>query len=138
MKATSSPPQLVPLATADTRIAEPMPRASSLPARSASRGGFVPLLLCTLTLLGWFGFQGVLLVFDRQALQADIASQQPTVDKAARLRTVLDALAADTQRMADAGNANAALLVRELRNRGITISVPGAGSVESPASAAPR
>ena len=45
-----------------------------------------------------------------------------TVDSAAKLRASLDALASDTQRLADAGNASAALLVAELRKRGVTIN----------------
>jgi hypothetical protein len=44
------------------------------------------------------------------------------VDNAGKLRASLDALAADTQRLADTGNANAALLVAELKKRGITIN----------------
>jgi hypothetical protein len=44
------------------------------------------------------------------------------VDNAGRLRASLDGLAADTQRLADAGNASAALLVTELRKRGVTIN----------------
>lgn len=83
---------------------------------------FVPMLLATLALLGWLGFQTVQLAKERDALQAAYASQQLTVDNAAKLRASLDAIAADTQRLADSGNPNAKLLVDELRKRGITIS----------------
>lgn len=90
---------------------------------------FVPVLLCALTLLAWFTYQAVVLLGDRDALQTARASQQQTVDNAAKLRASLDALAADTQRLANAGNPNASLLVAELRKRNITISVPAAGAV---------
>lgn len=83
---------------------------------------FVPLLLASLALLGWLGFQTWQLMNDRQALQAGYASQQQTVESSGKLRASLDALAADTQRMADGGNPNAKLLVEELRKRGITIN----------------
>jgi type II secretory pathway pseudopilin PulG len=80
------------------------------------------LLLATLALLGWLSFQTTQLVKEREALQAAYASQQQTVDNSAKLRASLDAIAADTQRLADSGNANAKILVDELRKRGITIS----------------
>lgn len=83
---------------------------------------FVPLLLALAGLLGWFAVQTWLLTDERTSLRAAHASQQQTVDNAAKLRQSLDALAADTQRMADAGNPNARLLVDELRRRGITIN----------------
>ena len=54
------------------------------------------------------------------------------MDNAGKLRTSLDSLAADTQRLADRGNANAALLVTELKRRGITIN-PQAGAAATAA-----
>ena len=90
------------------------------PARSLS--AFVPTLLGLLALIGTLGSQSWQLVTDRASLQAAHAAQQQTVDSAAKLRASLDALASDTQRLADAGNASAALLVAELRKRGVTIN----------------
>lgn len=101
----------------------------------APRTAFVPLLLCGLALLGWLAFQGTLLWRDHQALAATHAGQQQTVDNASKLRGSLDALAADTQRMADAGNPNARLLVEELRKRGVTINP--AATPATPAAAPP-
>jgi hypothetical protein len=83
---------------------------------------FVPILLGTAALLAWFGLQTWLLMDERASLKTAHSSQQQTVDNAAKLRQSLDALAADTQRLADAGNPNARLLVEELRKRGITIN----------------
>jgi hypothetical protein len=104
--------------------------------QSAQRGTFVPLLLGGLALLLWFGLQTWLLLDEKANLRATHASQQQTVDRAGKLRQSLDAIAADTQRLADAGNPNARLLVEELRKRGITINptaatAPPAANVET-------
>lgn len=107
---------------------EPMAASSSSP--------FVPLLLGGLALLGWLGFQAQQLFNERLALAAAHVSQQQTVDNAGKLRGSLDALAADTQRMADAGNPSAQLLVGELRKRGVTINSASASA--TPATPATR
>lgn len=100
----------------------PATRPAPVVAVPAAPSLFVPMLLASLAVLGWFGFQATQLVKERDALQGAYASQQQTVDNSAKLRASLDAIAADTQRLADGGNANAKLLVDELRKRGITIS----------------
>lgn len=110
---------------------------SSASASSSARrayGAFEPMLLLGLTLLIWLGFQCVQLLNERSALLTAHAAQQQTVDSAGKLRASLDALAADTQRLADAGNPNAGALVAELRKRGITIN-PNAPKPEAAASA---
>ena len=111
------------------------PSHTQMPAVAASHSAFVPLLLGGLAVLGWLGFQVWQFNVERQALQAAYASQQQTVDGAAKLRASLDTLAADTQRLADAGNPNARTLVEELKKRGVTINTTPANAV--PASAAP-
>ncbi len=83
---------------------------------------FVPVLLCAIAVVGFLLFQLVVLAIDRGALHKAHEAQQQAVDNATKLRGSLDALAADTQRLADAGNPNAGLLVAELRKRGITIN----------------
>ena len=110
-----------------------------MPSPRNAHSPFVPLLLTGLAVLGFVGLQVLGALQDRQSLQAAHAAQQSTVNNAGKLRTSLDALAADTQRMADAGNPNAALLVAELRKRGVTINpaAPAATSAAGPA-AAPR
>lgn len=97
-------------------------RAERESSRAPVQSVFLPMLLGSLALLGWLGFQTFQMLRERQALQMAYASQQQTVDNAAKLRGSLDAIAADTQRLADSGNPNAKLLVDELRKRGITIS----------------
>lgn len=109
---------------------EPLPPA--MPAKPAKHSAFIPLLLCVLTLAGWFTGQMFEAYSLRQQLQQSLLSQQAGVDEATRLRQSLDALAADTQRMANAGNANAALLVAELNKRGVTIQVPVEAATGTP------
>jgi len=82
----------------------------------------LPLLLGGLALLVVLGYQTYVLVAERDMLNATHTGQQQTVDNAGKLRNSLDALAADTQRLADIGNPNAGLLVAELRKRGISIN----------------
>lgn len=98
--------------------ATPKPEANT----SAPFSPFVPLLVFGLTLVIWLGFQSVQLLGERSNLAAAYAAQQTAVDSATKLRGSLDGLAADTQRLAESGNPNAALLVGELRKRGITIN----------------
>ena len=85
-------------------------------------GIFLPLLLLTLASVGWFGFQAVQLVKERSLLKQVQASQETQVQQSTKVRSALDALAADTARLAEGGNANARLLVDELRKRNITIN----------------
>lgn len=121
-------------ATPSPVAAEPASAAAaSLPHLApAPRTAFLPLLLGLLALTAWLGHQAWLLDQDRQQLQAAQAGLQPTVEKAGGLRQSLDRLAADTQRLADAGNGNARVLVDELRKRGITIN-PGTAATPNPA-----
>ncbi len=102
--------------------AAPPPGLARQAQQAPLRSPFLPLLLAAMALLGWMGFQTWQLFTDRQALLAAHANQQQTVDNAAKLRGSLDALAADTQGLADAGNASARLLVEELKKRGVTIN----------------
>ena len=95
---------------------------AAAPEKPAQRSAFVPMILGGMALLGSMAFQGYQHLGDRQTLQNAHAAQQQTVDNAGKLRASLDALAADTQRMADAGNASARLLVEELKKRGVTIN----------------
>lgn len=113
--------------------ASPWPQAST--PTGAGRSPFVPLLLGLVAVLGVLAMQCVLLLLERRTLSDAHAAQQLAVDNATKLRSALDTLAADTQRLADAGNPNAGLLVNELRQRGITINTnPPAARPDLPAS----
>jgi len=82
----------------------------------------VPIALMLLALIVWLGFQTVQLWSERSSLRAASASQAVQIEQSQKLRTALDAFAADTARLAAAGNANAQLLVDELKKRGVTIN----------------
>lgn len=84
-----------------------------------------------LALVIWFSVHAWVLFSERSRLREAHTSQQQTVDNAGKLRQSLDGLAADTQRLADAGNPNARLLVEELRKRGVTINPNAQQSAEN-------
>ena len=100
------------------------------------------MLLFGLAVLAVLGWQTWVLASERSALNTAFEGQQQTVDNAGKLRASLDGLAADTQRLADRGNPNAALLVTELKKRGITINPQAAAATAAaaagPAASAPR
>lgn len=71
--------------------------------------------------LFWTGFQTVQLWRERETLSQAREKQQQLVDNSVKLRTQLDTLVAETQKLANAGNPNARLLVEERRKRGVSI-----------------
>lgn len=83
---------------------------------------FLPILVLALVLAGWFLFQSLQLLRERDAMQAAIANQEKQMQESKKLRDSLDAIAKGTASLADAGNPNAKLIVDELKKRGITIS----------------
>jgi hypothetical protein len=91
-------------------------------ARETEHDAFLPLLLLSGAIVGWFLFQTYELVGDRRQLTAIRATQETQVAAALKIRSGLDSLAASTQRLANAGNANAKVIVDELRKRGVTIN----------------
>ena len=114
------------------------PREARAFGRTASTGAeapyspFLPLAVLTLAVVAWFGYQTVQLVAERTAQHKAIGDQEQVVQNATKMRVQLDALAAETQRLADQGNPNAKLLVEELRKRGITINPNASKPVSSP------
>jgi hypothetical protein len=96
---------------------------------NSNRSAFWPLLILGLAAASWSGFQTYQLVQEHEALKKLHANQEALVQNAVKLRAQLDGIAADTQRLADAGNANAQGIVNELRRRGVTINPdsPSAG-----------
>ncbi|MGH8317798.1 MAG: hypothetical protein ACREUL_07445 [Steroidobacteraceae bacterium] len=92
---------------------------------------FLPLLLLGLAVLGWTAFQTVELVREHQGLSSVHAAQRRAVDQSQKLRASLSTMAADTQRLADGGDAGAKLIVERLRQQGITIN-PNAPNSDDP------
>lgn len=89
--------------------------------REQRYGSFVPLLLGLLTLVIWFGFQTTQLMKEKENLANLKTNQTQVYASAQKMRGQLDALAAETAKLAQAGNPNAAALVGALKQRGITI-----------------
>ena len=85
-------------------------------------GAFVPLLLLALAVVGWLAFQSMQLLREREQLTLIESSLQPQEQNAAKLRASLDTVATATAKLAAAGNANARVIVDELRRRGVTIN----------------
>jgi hypothetical protein len=101
-------------------------RRASDSAEARTFSPFVPLLVFFLAWLAWAAFQAVQLHEENKTLQALRASQQDQMQQANKVRQTLDALALETQKLADAGNTNAKLVIDELRKRGITVNRPKA------------
>lgn len=100
--------------------------------RANAHSTFLPLLLLSLALSGWLGFQGWQLFTERQQLQKFAAGQEAQVENANRLRASLDRLALATRQLAAEGNPNARLLVDELQRRGVTINPAKASVTPAP------
>jgi hypothetical protein len=83
------------------------------------------IILLTVAVLAWFGFQTAQLVRERSHLHAVRASQEAPIQQAQRVRGQLDAIATETLALAKRGNTGAAMIVEQLARRGITIN-PGA------------
>lgn len=105
----------------DERL-QPQRVHGSTRAAPLARTVFVPLTLFMSAWLLWNGFQSVQLLRERSNLQALYANQEQTMQTAQQMRQQLDALAAGTKRLADAGHPHAAEVVQELARRGIQIN----------------
>lgn len=94
-----------------------------LPLRRADRASpFIPILILALSFAGWAGFQTTQLILEKDSLAALRVSQDKQVEESKKLREGLDGLAKATLALANRGNANARLIVDELRRRGVTIN----------------
>ncbi len=84
-------------------------------------GPFAPLLLGLITLVLWYGFQTTQLLKERENLTTLRTNQTTIYNNAQKMRAQLDTLAAETAKLAQAGNPNAAQIVNALKQQGITI-----------------
>lgn len=89
---------------------------------------FWPLLLLASSWLVWMGYHTWQLERDRQSLASLRTQLEQPYARSAQLRQALDTLAADTKRLADAGNPSARLVIDELKRRGVTIDPSAAGA----------
>ena len=97
-------------------------RSRSRPVEAVrDRSPFVPLLILLLTTVAWSSFQLLQLATEAQNLEVTKGSQDTSLQQAQRVRQALDTLATETRKLAEGGNANAKLVLEELRKRGVTI-----------------
>lgn len=104
--------------------------ATSHSSAAASYSPFLPIALFLAATLAWSAFQWRQLADEKKNLNGLIVAQQPQLDQAHKLQRQLDSIAAGMKKLANDGNANAKLVVDELRKRGVTIAN------ETPAAAA--
>ena len=79
----------------------------------------VPLLLTVVALFLMLAFQAWQLMRTREALTQVREAQEGSLVETIKFRDRINALAADTQRLADGGNAAAREVVEALRQQGI-------------------
>jgi hypothetical protein len=88
------------------------------------KSAFVPLLILLAGMVAWSAFQLVQLRSEATLLEATRSGQEQPLQQAQRVRQALDTLATETRKLAEGGNANAKLILEELRKRGVTVSPP--------------
>jgi len=101
------------------------------PSKSIPRGPFLPLLLFMVAFLGWAVSQTMDLIRERSALGQAWSLQNAPLAQARKIRASTSSLATKTQKLADAGNSNAEIVIAHLKQQGITIS-PNASPVPPP------
>ena len=79
----------------------------------------LPLAILTTAVLVMAGLQSWALWNERARLDHALATQQPTIDQAKKMRAQLDSLSRETARLAEAGNPNAQALLQELARKGV-------------------
>ena len=83
--------------------------------------GKLPLILLTVSLLVWFGFQTAQLILERRSLVSVSGNFQSAVQEAQKLRKQLETLITKTAELAKQGNVSAKKAVEELEQKGIPI-----------------
>ena len=99
--------------------------APSSTAPPSSRSLVLSVVLVIVAVLLMLGFQTMTLWQEREALTVRYAKQEPALQQSQKMRAQLDSIARKTADLADQGNTNAALLVKTLQQRGITINRSG-------------
>lgn len=103
----------------------PPPVATPAPSRL---GVFVPLSIALVALVAWSAFQFHQLRLEADAMATLRANQEAPLQQAQRVRENLENLAARTRQLAEAGNANARLVINELSRRGVKIGPPASAA----------
>ncbi|MFM8333551.1 MAG: hypothetical protein ACKN9T_17880 [Candidatus Methylumidiphilus sp.] len=93
----------------------------------------LPVLLMALALVIWFSFQLAQNLKVRENLVGTYEKQTAQLESANKVRQSLSTLALSTKQLASQGNANAAVVVKNLAARGININPPQAPGETPPA-----
>jgi uncharacterized protein HemX len=96
--------------------------SSKKPVTEKTYNLYLPVLILGLAFLIWTGFQSWQLINENAALNTALQNQEQLVFNSSKMRKSLDAIASETQKLADQGNPNAKLLVDELKKRGVSIN----------------
>ena len=83
--------------------------------------GNLALTLVVFSWCAWMVFQTVQLVRERNHLAQLKANQEIALQEATKVRAQIDAITADTAKLAAGGNAGAQRIVAELRRRGFKV-----------------
>lgn len=84
--------------------------------------GNLALTLVVFSWCAWMVFQSVQLVRERIHLTDLKVNQETALQEATKIRAQIDAITADTAKLAAEGNAGAQRIVAELRKRGFKVS----------------
>ncbi len=84
----------------------------------------LPLGLLVVAVFLMVAFQTVQLVRERSNLAAIHAAQEASIQEGAKLRQQLEALAGETAKLAEAGDAGAKAVVEEPRRQGVNLKPP--------------
>ena len=91
------------------------------PEPAERRASILPLTLTLISLLIWFGFQTVALVFERNQLISFKSNYDAAMQEAQKMQAQLQTLITKTAELASKGNANAKLALEELQKRGMPV-----------------
>ncbi len=89
---------------------------------SLGRSVFVFMIIVVLTLLFMAGMQTSELFQERNKLIDIKVGQDKSVEESQKVRSQFNSIAKGTARLAAQGNQNAALLLKQLKNLGVTVS----------------
>ena len=101
---------------------EASPEAESGAETRHTPNGNLALTLVVFSWCAWMVFQTVQLVRERNHLTQLKANQETALQEATKVRAQIDAITADTAKLAAEGNVGAQRIVAELRKRGFKVS----------------
>ena len=90
---------------------------------AAPANGNTALTLVVFSWCAWMVFQTVQLVRDRVHLTELKTSQETALQEASKIKTQIEAITADTAKLAANGNPGAQRIVAELRKRGFKVGI---------------